>query len=791
MKNYLLLFSLLYFSCFSQQGSFDPTFNPEDNGLGRAANNVINTVALQSDGKMLIAGNFTSYDGATTGRLARLNTDGTLDTSFSCSFPFSSEINNMILQPDGKIIVTGAFWKIARFNPDGSQDTSFNAGGFSGNSYGLALHPDGRIFISGDFSIGSQSNVRIIGLNSNGTLNTMYTANGTINDIFFQPDGKLIANGSFSIFNGTMTYRFIRINDNGTIDTSFTPPGGRTEIIKMDQDGKIYINYVGILRRLNSNGTIDENFYGGSFPATSPAGAVALQQDGKIIVGGILTTNNTLNKLIRLNQDGTLDTSFDGNNGPMISVSYPNYPRTPSIRDIVIQSDGKIITVGDIMYIKGKTRNGIARVLGDGSLDTTFNKYMGFDGNVTKMLELPDHKILVIGSFKNYNELPANGIALLNENGSLNSNFVSSGTNGVILDMALKSDGKIIIVGNFTTYNNINSNYITSINQDGTSDTTFNIGTGASYIIRAVAIQPDGKIVIGGEFSYINGVFQRRTARLNPDGSVDPTFNRPIGTINTGYVDEIVVQPDGKILIAGNLVQPSVNMIKVNSDGSYDPSFTTPPYSANSMALQPDGKILIGGSHLIRANPNGSLDPSFNIVAAGSINKIVFLSDNKILIGGDFPSNSPINKNGIARINTDGTIDNSFITGTGTNNRITDMIVLHDQKLLIGGEFTSYNGNGKNHIARLNGSNVLSIKDITLNKDVKIYPNPVQNILYINSEKSIKKITIHNFLGQMMDEYKVLNISKTEIDVSSLSKGNYVVTIELETGARTFNLIKN
>jgi uncharacterized delta-60 repeat protein len=348
-------------------------------------------------------------------------------------------------------------------------------------------------------------------------------------------------------------------------------------------------------------------------------------------------------------------------------------------------------------------------------------------------------------------------------------------------------------------YNNVTKNYIARINQDGSLDPTFNTGNGASYFVRAVAIQPDGKIVIGGDFSYINGVFQRRTARLNPDGSVDLTFNRPIGTINMGYVDEIVVQPDGKILMAGNLVQPNVPMVKLNSDGSYDPAFSTPPYSANSMALQNDGKILIGGDQLIRANPNGSLDPSFNIVTVNAnpsstnstaINKVVVLSDNKILIAGNFMSNNTINKNAIARINPDGTIDNSFI-GTGANISINDINILHNQKILIGGGFTSYSGNGKNRIARLNGNNVLGVKDVTLNKDVKIYPNPVQNIFYIETEKSIKKITIHNILGQVMNDYKVLNASKTEIDVSNLIKGMYIVNVESAAGIRTFKLIKN
>ena len=161
--------------------------------------------------------------------------------------------------------------------------------------------------------------------------------------------------------------------------------------------------------------------------------------------------------------------------------------------------------------------------------------------------------------------------------------------------------------------------------QDGNLDTTFDVGLGANANIETTALQPDGKLLIGGAFSSYDGITQNRIARLNSDGSLDTSFNAGgIGANNS--VLSIIIQPDGKILVCGafefyNNI-PVSKIIRLNTDGSLDSSFnnsTIASYYIYNMALQSDGKILIATQYNItsrrieRLNSDGTLDESFNL----------------------------------------------------------------------------------------------------------------------------------------------------------------------------------
>ncbi len=123
------------------------------------------------------------------------------------------------------------------------------------------------------------------------------------------------------------------------------------------------------------------------------------------------------------------------------------------------------------------------------------------------------------------------------------------GVNGSIITTTLQPDGKVLIGGFFTRYNGIFRNYIARVNADGTLDNTFNPGTGASSTVGTLALQPDGKVIIGGSFTTYNGTSRNRIARLNADGTLDNTFNP--GTGASGGVLSLALQPDGKVLIGG------------------------------------------------------------------------------------------------------------------------------------------------------------------------------------------------------------------------------------------------
>jgi uncharacterized delta-60 repeat protein len=304
---------------------------------------------------------------------------------------------------------------------------------------------------------------------------------------------------------------------------------------------------------------------------------------------------------------------------------------------------------------------------------------------------------------------------------------------GTVNSTVLQADGKILIVGQFTSYNGTTINRIARLNTDGSLDINFNSGTGVFGGVNSIAIQEDGKILIGGIFSSYNGTATNRIARLNTDGSLDANFST--GTGANGGVNSIAIQPNGKILIGGGFTSYNGTAVsgfaRLNSDGSLDTNFypgTGVGVGINSIALQADGKIIIGGlfasyngnnlSCITRLNSDGSLDANFNATgtgASGGLNSIAVQADGKILIGGNITSYNGLARNRIARLNSDGNLDATFnLDGTGVNNIVHSMALQADGKILIGGTFTRYNGIVQNRVARLNSDGSSNEKSISV-----------------------------------------------------------------------------
>jgi len=460
-----------------------------------------------------------------------------------------------------------------------------------------------------------------------------------------------------------------------------------------------------------------------------------------------------------------------------------------------------------LLFLFMLTIGAIINAQAGGDLDTTFNPGIGANNGVFRIAQQSDGKTLIGGSFTSYNGTSINKIARLNTDGSLDTTFNpgTTGANSSVQSIALQSDGKILIGGQFTTYNSTAINRIARLNADGSLDTSFNVGTGANKDVSSIAIQSDGKILIVGDFTSYNGTSIYKIARLNTDGSLDATFNP--GSGSDSKIFEIALQSDGKILIGGDFIfyngTAKNRIARLNADGSLDPSFNV-GIGANSVvisiALQSDGKILIGGvfhdyngtavNRIARLNADGSLDMTFNPGTAGansSVQSIAIQSDGKILIGGQFTTYNyaPINR--IARLNADGSLDFSFNVGTGANNYVYRIAIQSDGKILIVGAFTSYNGIGRNIIARLFSRN-LSVSS-SIKKEFQIYPNPVKETLFINSKEQISAYEIYSLDGKKVSGNKKENT--TQIDVSKLSVGNYILKLKTKNGEETVKFIKN
>jgi len=341
-----------------------------------------------------------------------------------------------------------------------------------------------------------------------------------------QSDGKIIIGGGFISYSGSSINRIARLNTDGTLDTSFNVGAGANGVIlttSTQSDGKIIIggfftSYSGSsinrLARLNTDGTLDTSFNVGA-GASSTVQTTAIQSDGKIIIGGffISYSGSSINSIARINTDGTIDTSFNVGAGASSTVVTTS-----------TQSDGKIIIGGDFTSYSGSSINRIARINTDGTLDTSFNVGTGANSEVRIISIQSDGKIIIGGFFASYSGSSINRIARLNTDGTLDTSFnVGAGANDTVFTTAIQSDGKIIIGGDFTIYSGSTVNRLARINTDGTLDTSFNVIAGANSQIRTTAIQSDGKIIIGGNFSsyYYSYIPQNRITRLTSTGELD------------------------------------------------------------------------------------------------------------------------------------------------------------------------------------------------------------------------------------------------------------------------------
>ena len=417
--------------------------------------------------------------------------------------------------------------------------------GASSDVLSIATQSDGKIVIGGFFSTWAGVTVnQIARLNSDGTLDTAFTtntgtgsnSNNAIRSLAVQSDGKILVGGEFTTFNGTTVNRIVRLNSDGTRDTAFTTNTGTG--------------------------------------ANNALTAFAVQSDGKIVIGGYFDTWNgtTVNRIVRLNSDGTRDTTFTTNTGTAAN---------DNIKTLAIQSDGKILLGGDFTTFNGTTVNRIARLSSAGVLETTFdtNTGTGASGGVHSLAIQSDGKIVIVGNFTTFNGTTVNRIARLSSAGVLETAFntnIGTGANNTVYAVAVQNDGKIIIGGAFFVYNG-GPDYLARLNSDGTRDTSFASGGGVNNPVYAVRIQSDGKILVGGAFTAFNGPPVNRVARLNSDGTRDIAFTINLGSEGSLSVVFSGTPTDGRVYRKARIVYFTINGINNITDEQTGPLSTTAP----------------------------------------------------------------------------------------------------------------------------------------------------------------------------------------------------------------------
>ena len=403
---------------------------------------------------------------------------------------------------------------------------------------------------------------------------------------------------------------------------------------------------------------------------------------------------------------------------------------------------------GFVNATAGQFRSARLRILDDestgdpaGSMDTAFNPFAGGTNAIHSLVLQPDGRMLVGGEFRTLNRVLRNRIGRLNEDGSLDDSFdAKQGPNQPVRAVALQADGRVVLGGFFTTVGGTNRNYIARLLADGTVDRFFNPGAGADNPVFAVGIDGNARVVMGGSFVTVNGISRPGIAVLDESGDVSSSFNPGLGF--NGSVLALAVQPDGKYLVGGdftiyqNVLHPY--LVRLNADGSVDSHFTPgtgPDGAVRSIVLQPDGRILIGGSftnydgtfrgRLARLASDGSLDSTFMTSVVGgdaAVNSMALQFDGKLVVVGEFSSFNAVSRRGITRLNRNGKTDPTINFGAGLNDAVNAVAIQQDRRIVIGGRFTTLDNQPRLFLARIFGGSVAGPGSLEFSEPVYAVP---------------------------------------------------------------------
>ncbi|WP_306352744.1 T9SS type A sorting domain-containing protein [Flavobacterium sp. '19STA2R22 D10 B1'] len=777
-------------------GSLDTSFNPQLNGIYTA----IQKVLVLSSGKVLIMGSFQSIGGVPRPGIARLNIDGSLDTCFDPGTGpkyglESSSIEFAQLDSKENLLITGAFdtFNGITVNPNSILKLRANTV--------LVANPDTATVTKGTTTVTAVPNVLV---------NDFYNGiQASIFNVTISQDGLYPAGISLDPFTGAVkvessvlagtyviNYKICPKNSNcncATATVTIVVKAPIVPIIANDDSGSAYAgsatNVLNVLANDSfNNGSanglnvsiISQTILPPWLKFTTTIGGSSVYGDISVLatapVGTYTFTYQICNKNNSANCDSATVTIT------ILSSELVNGIRANElVRLSGLQSTSDIIIAGYFTTYNNISTMRIARLNPNLTLDTSFNAIGPVPNNTTvyDFKIQPDNKIVVVGQFTGFSGgTTGKGITRLTKDGDLDPQFNNSGAGaggeGVIYTTCLQNDGKILIAGKFTTYNGVTKNNIARLNSTGGIDMSFGSSTGFIGTPNSMVIQPDGKIVVVGTFGYYQGVLANGIIRLNIDGSIDSNFLGQTGTGLTG------------------------------SSGTYG-------YDAMKVFLQPDGKIIVIGDFtaynnvsrrgIIRLLSNGAMDNTFVPgVYNGLIRTVALTPNGQMYIGGDFTTLNGTSVNSIVRLNTNGVYDSTFDTGTGPAGRVWTLTRQpFDGKVIVGGQFTTYNGIAAGNITRIApgipGSQSREINpEMDINfiqkNSIAIYPNPsegVFNIDFKGYEYEKFDMTIHNALGQLIYQGVVTPQNTNQIDLSKFEGGSYFV--KLQNNNETINKI--
>ncbi|MTI20861.1 hypothetical protein E1176_07500, partial [Fulvivirga sp. RKSG066] len=642
-----------------QAQTVDPTFN-SPTPLKSAD---VEKILTLSDGKLLIIGQIDQYEDVPVNGVIKLNTDGTLDESFTFS-PDSLYIRHAEERSNGNIVLAG-WGTLVEITATG--EVVYITEEIKSISR-IKLQPNDQLLISTYYSETPEG--YLLRLNSDNSLDETFTNatqfNSTIYDIEITTD-KIVLAGSFSEVNSTVKNDIVKLNFDGTLDTSFDTGDGTDDNIgdiTLQADGKIllgdtYLNtfngtFTNGTARLNVDGSLDTSF-NPPFEISGSVSKLVLQGD-KILLYSSLYFDETNNGdfLWRMNADGSEDLSFN-------RVEYCE----AYTAEIAVLSDGVLLNED----ICNGSKYGLTKTDADGNINLSFNPEIYREGGFLSG-KLHENKLYVTGDFIKVNEHPTNDFAVVNLDGSVDTGFSIAEDFGRPSHFQILDNGQIMYsVGNeFFKLNNdgsvdpsfswapfgelyyisyfevldngkiiaYNANNLYRLNADGTEDPTYQNGSGtggANSSAYGIGFQSSGKLVIGSAFDSYDGTPVNRMMRLNEDGSLDDTFD--LGTGPNEDITDILILSNDEIIVLGYFDvfdgQTTNGVVRIDADGGFQNSYDSLSQFNYLLSEYDNGFLTTRFSNGVRSlekyNFDGSIDTEFLLDSVSWVNDIVLESD--------------------------------------------------------------------------------------------------------------------------------------------------------------------
>jgi uncharacterized delta-60 repeat protein len=806
----LVLLVLIVSNAKAQVGELDQSFdigvvlNQSTPGVVRAH--------LVSGNQHLIAGEFTSIGGVARGNLARLDANGSLDDTYATGVGANGPIHTIAFDSSGRLLIGGDFTsfngvarnRIARLTSNGDIDLTFNPGnGCNGSVYSIAI-AGSSIYLGGEFTtyiyLGGEFTTydgvtrnRLAVITSTGSLASQ-TFNGGVNAAVraLRLDNQastLYIAGNFTIAGGATRNYFAQFSTFsgavGGTDLGFNAPVRTFDFSTSASYSSDKVWYIGgdftmvgsvprgrlaCFKSSYSGKLILDGEY--NFWLDAPCRKIVVSGSTKVLVGGDFTTVNGQwrSRFAEMSLISSSSASSSSSSSYWdLLVGYGETGPDGPVYTLGLDSESRPILGGAFAGFQSVGRNACLRLYGDagsqppatpasasaltlsdtqiyvawsssafasaytveGSSDGTAGWTVLYNGASTSFTEAG----LSAGSQRfyrirasNYNG-PGSSTASVSAttntaawagSGSLHNSLPPGSINGAVSAIFRQPDGKIMIAGSFTSVLGNPRKYIARLLPDLTLDANFNPGTSANSPITQIEPAPNGGVYIFGSFSTVNGVTRNDVARLNSTGALDTTFNT-----NTEWTfsDGIRVQADGKLIVFGNFSTfygtPRDYIARLNLDGSIDTSFVgVPDWIIDCAAVQRDGKLLLAGwfraisgipaKNFVRVESNGLPDPSFvGTATSQNISALVSLPSGKHFAAGSFTSISGVSRQYIARLNENGTLDGTFNPGSSTNTSSPLLFPQPNGKLIITGSFSSVANTTRRKIARLNADGTL------------------------------------------------------------------------------------